>query len=79
MTKAYKCEVDCASCAAKIEEKAKKLDEIESFVVNYIMGRVKISIKSGYNEKEVLEKISKIFSKVDPDSYIDISKPVGRS
>lgn len=79
MVKTYKCEVDCANCAAKIEEKAKKLDEVESFVVNYIMGRVKISIKSGYNEKEVLEKISKIFSKVDPDSYIDISKPVGRN
>ena len=37
MKKKFKCEIDCANCAAKMEEKIKKIDGIEDASVNFMM------------------------------------------
>ena len=36
MKKTYKCEVDCANCAAKMEDAVKKIDGVESARVNFM-------------------------------------------
>ena len=36
MKKTFKCEVDCANCAAKMEEAVKKIDGVISARVNFM-------------------------------------------
>ena len=36
MKKKFKCEIDCANCAAKVEDAINKLDGVEEVKVNFM-------------------------------------------
>ena len=36
MKKKFKCEIDCANCAAKVEEAIKKVDGVKDASVNFL-------------------------------------------
>ena len=37
MKKKFKCEIDCAACAAKVEDAIKKIDGVTDAKVNFLM------------------------------------------
>jgi copper chaperone CopZ len=70
MKKAFKIlNLDCANCAAKIEDGIKKIDGVTSANVSFIMQ--KLTIEAPDEEfDEVIKKAEKICKKVEPDSKI---------
>ena len=71
MTKKYSIEVDCANCAAKMEEAAKKTEGVASATVNYMTQKMEVGFSEGADEKAVMKAILKACRKVEPDCEID--------
>lgn len=67
MKKVFKLEgLDCAHCAAKIEEKVSKLEGVKSVVINFMT--TKITLESvDENIADVVEKVKKLINEVEPD------------
>lgn len=72
MDKTYKIEVDCANCAQKMEEAAKKTDGVANAAVSFMSLKMKISFEEGVDEKAVMKKVLKACRRVEPDCDIDI-------
>ena len=70
MTKIYKIEVDCANCANKMEEAAKKTDGVKNAVVNFMALKLKIEFEEGADEAQVMKKVLKNCKKVEDDCEI---------
>lgn len=71
MKKKFKCEVDCADCAAKMEEAVKKIDGVKSASVNFLMQKFTLDADDDRYE-EILEEAIRVCKKVEPDCVIEI-------
>lgn len=71
MTKKYSIEVDCANCAAKMEEAAKKTEGVASATVNYMTQKMEVEFADGANEKSVMKAVFKACRKIEPDCEIE--------
>ncbi|WP_336015117.1 heavy-metal-associated domain-containing protein [Fusobacterium polymorphum] len=67
MKKVFKLEgLNCAHCAAKIEEKVSKLEGVKSVVINFMT--TKMTLESvDENIGDILEKVKKLINEVEPD------------
>ena len=67
MKKVFKLEgLNCAHCAAKIEEKVRKLEGVKSVVINFMT--TKMTLESiDDNIEEIIENIKKLINEVEPD------------
>ena len=67
MKKVFKLEgLNCAHCAAKIEEKVSKLEGVKSVVINFMT--TKMTLESvDENIGDILEKVKKLINDVEPD------------
>ena len=70
MTKTYNIEVDCANCANKMEDAAKRTEGVKSAVVNFMALKLKIEFEDGADEKAVMKKVLKNCKKVEDDCEI---------
>ena len=70
MKKTYKIEVDCANCAAKMEEVAKKTEGVLDAVVNFMTLKMTVEFEDGQEPKEVMKKVLKNCRKVEDDCEI---------
>ena len=73
MKKVYSIEgIDCANCAAKIEDKINKIKEIEEANLNFMMEKLSIEFKVSTDEEaeEVMQQVRKIVKKMEPDAVI---------
>lgn len=70
MKKSYKIEVDCANCAAKMEEAAKKTNGIKDAVVNFMALKMNVEFEDGADPKEVMPIVLKNCKKVEDDCEI---------
>lgn len=66
MKKKYACEVDCANCALKMEEAAKKVDGVNSVSVNYIQQKLTLDADDARFDA-ILDEVEKVCKKVDDD------------
>lgn len=57
--------LDCANCAAKIEEAVSKLDGVENVSVSFMTQRMTFEIENEKKLKEIKDLIKKIESDVD--------------
>ena len=73
MKKTYKIEVDCANCALKMEEAAKKIEGVKEASVNFMTLKMKVEFVEGADEKSVMEAVRKACKKVESDCevYLD--------
>lgn len=71
MKKTYKIDVDCANCAAKMEEAAKKTSGVADAVVNFMTLKMKVDFEDGADPKEVMPRVLKNCRKVESDCEID--------
>ena len=72
MKKTYKIEVDCANCANKMEEAARKTDGIKNATVNFMIQKMEVEFKDGADEKSVMKSVLKSCRKVEPDCEIEL-------
>lgn len=72
MKKVYEMEVDCANCAAKIEEKVKKIDGVLNANISFINQKMTIEIDDSYDFDKVMKQVVKTSKKVEPDCEIKL-------
>lgn len=70
MKKTYKIEVDCANCAAKMEEAAKKTAGVANAAVNFMTLKMTVEFNEGADPKQVMPEILKACRKVESDCAI---------
>ena len=78
MKKVFKLEgLNCAHCAAKIEEKVGKLEGVKSVVINFMT--TKMTLESiDDNIEEIIENVKKLINEVEPD-YPSQAESIGYS
>lgn len=64
MKKFYHIDVDCAICAANMEDAAGKVDGVKSVVVNFMTLRMIVEFEDGYDPKTVMKQVLKACQKV---------------
>lgn len=72
MKKTYEIEVDCANCANKMQEAAKKTAGVKDCVVNYMTLKMTIDFLDNVDEKQVMKKVLQNCKKVEDDCEIYI-------
>lgn len=70
MKKTFKLEdLDCANCAAKMEDAIKKLDGVTDASVNFMAQKMTIEADD-LQFDEIIKKVVKIINKVEPDCKV---------
>jgi len=70
MKKKFKLEgLDCANCAAKMEEAIKKLDGVSDASVSFMAQKLMVEAEDDRFD-EIMQKIISICAKVEPDCKI---------
>jgi len=72
MKKSYGIEVDCANCANKMEEAAKKTAGVKDAVVNFMTLKMSVEFEEGADPKAVMKEVLKNCKKVEDDCEIFI-------
>ena len=70
MTKTYKIEVDCAHCAAEMEQAAKKTEGVRDAVVSFMTLRMTVEFEDGADEAAVMKRVRKSCRRVDDDCEV---------
>ena len=70
MKKTYKIEVDCANCANKMEEAAKKTAGVKDAVVNFMTLKMIVEFEEGQEPIVVMEQVRKNCKKIEDDCEI---------
>ena len=70
MKKAYKIEVDCANCANKMEEAAKKTVGVKDATVNFMALKMHVEFEEGADHKAVMKEVLANCKKVEDDCKI---------
>ena len=70
MKKNYKIEVDCANCALKMEDAAKKTAGVANASVNFMALKMSVEFEDGADPKIVMPEVLKNCRKVEDDCEI---------
>ena len=70
MKKSYKIEVDCAACALKMEDAAKKTPGVRDAVVNFMALKMSVEFEEGADPKTVMKDVLTNCKKVEDDCEI---------
>lgn len=70
MKKKFKLQdLDCANCAAKMEEKIKKIEGVKDASVSFMMQKMTVEADDDRFE-EIMDEVVKACAKVEPDCKI---------
>lgn len=71
MSKTFKIKgLDCANCAAHLEEKIKNVEGVENASISFFTEKLIIDFSEG-NEDEVMNKVKKLIKKEEPDTTLE--------
>ena len=73
MKKVYSIEgIDCANCAAKVEDTINKIKGIDEAVLNFMTSKLSIEFKSSEEKdvEQVMNEVKKIIAKMEPDAKL---------
>ena len=70
MKKTYKIEVDCANCANKMEQAAKKTAGVKDATVNFMALNMIVEFEDGQDPKSVMKEVLKNCKVVEDDCEI---------
>lgn len=70
MKKTYKIEVDCANCANKMEDVAKKTAGVKDATVNFMALKMIVEFEDGADTKAVMQDVLANCKKVEDDCEI---------
>ena len=68
MKKSYKIEVDCANCASRMEDAAKKIEGVKDASVNFMLLKMKVEFEDG---ADVMPRVLAACRDIEPDCTID--------
>ena len=66
MKKVYKVEVDCAACAAKVEDAIKKVDGVNDVTINFMTQKMIIDLDDTRVD-EIMKEAKRVGKKVESD------------
>lgn len=72
MKKIYKVEVDCANCAAKMEQAIKKVSGINNATLNFMTQKLILDFEDGQNIDAVMQEVYKLCKKIESDFVINL-------
>lgn len=70
MKKTYKIEVDCANCALKMEDAARKVEGVQDAAVSFMTQKMKVEFAEGADSATVMQAVLKACKKVESDCEI---------
>lgn len=70
MKKTYKIEVDCANCAAKMEDAAKKTAGVADATVSFMTQKMKVEFAEGADVSATMQAVLKNCKRVEDDCEI---------
>ena len=70
MKKTYKIDVDCANCANKMEEAARKTSGVKDATVNFMTLKMIVSFEDGADIKATMQQVLANCKKVEDDCEI---------
>ena len=70
MKKTYKIEVDCAVCAGKMEDAAKKTNGVKDAAVSFLTQKMKVEFEDGADVAETMKAVTAACKKVESDCEI---------
>ncbi len=70
MKKTYKIDVDCANCANKMEEAARKTAGVKNATVNFMTLKMIVEFEEGCEPKEVMKAVLSNCKAVEDDCEI---------
>lgn len=70
MKKSYKIEVDCAACAMKMEEAAKKVAGVKYAGVAFMTQKMNVEFEEGADAAAVMVEVRKQCKRVESDCEI---------
>lgn len=68
MKKSYKIEVDCANCANKMEDAARRTPGVREAVVNFMTLKMNVEFEEGRDPKEVMKEVLKNCKKIETNA-----------
>lgn len=71
MKKKFRCEVDCAACAAKLEAALSKVDGVEAVSVNFLTRKLTLTAPEDRFDT-VLSAVIEKAKKIEPDTVISL-------
>lgn len=66
MKKKYDCEIDCANCAAEIQDAISKINGVQSAKVNFMMQKFSLEAEDERFD-EILKEAIRIGKTIEPD------------
>ena len=70
MKKKFKLQdLDCANCAAKMEESSKKIDGVNDAVVSFMTQKMTVDADDARFD-EIMDEVVRVCAKVEPDCQI---------
>ena len=70
MKKTYKIDVDCANCANKMEDAARKTPGVKDANVNFMTLKMMVEFAEGHDPKTVMEQVRKNCKRVEDDCEV---------
>lgn len=70
MTKNFDIEVDCANCAAKMEQAAGKIKGVIGINVNFMTLKMTVEFAEGADTRKVMKEILRVCRRIEPDCEI---------
>ena len=70
MIKVYKIDVDCANCANKMEQAAKKTPGVKDASVSFMTLKMHVEFDEGQDPAAVMQQVRKNCKKVEDDCEI---------
>lgn len=71
MKKRYKFVIDCANCAAKVEEAVKKIDGVNSVTINFMAQKLVLDADDARFD-DILNEVVATAKKVEPDCELSV-------
>ena len=71
MKKHYKFEIDCANCAAKVEEAIKKIDGFNGATVSFMTQKLTLDADDACYD-EILQQVITTAKKIEPDCELHL-------
>ncbi len=66
MKKKFDCEIDCANCAAKVQDAILKMEGVQSAKVNFLMQKFTLEAEDARFE-EILKEAVRVGKTIEPD------------
>ena len=70
MKKKYKCEIDCANCAAKVQDAILKIDGVQNASINFMTQKFMLEADDDRFD-EILKEAVKTGKRIEPDFEVE--------